>query len=616
VISTDTVLANIRRHLVPGESVQHVQQLVTCSKSPLGWSQTGTAYVTNWRFVFLQDVEPSKDAHCLPLTSLWSVKQKVLGNELVVTIKSKLHYTLALLIRTSATPSTSNDIAALFRSFVPKQVALVFAFSYQDKFGLPSDATATATASASSASGAAGAAVAATAAPSAGALSLHSSDVNADPADGWDWFDLRSDLLRVMRGSDAWRLTTLNAAFELCASYPDVLAVPSAMTDQELRRVAQFRSSSRLPVLSWIHPTTGAAIVRSSQPLVSFKRKRCFEDEKLVCNIRDANTRPGASDVFYILDARPKANVLANTAIGGGVEDKEAYPDCEIDFLDIANIHVVRTAYEAMIKLHTAPHDTAPHYQAALDQAGWLALVLDVLRGTKRMVETLQQGHSVLSHCSDGWDRTSQLTSLTMLALDPSYRTLRGFACLIEKEWLAAGHKVQQRHGVGEFADDAEQISPIFLHFLDCVHQLLRQHPTAFEFNQALLIRVLDESYAHRFGTFLYNTARQRCENKVRQRTVSLWTYVGANRAKYTNAFYRPHPQPLTVHATPARIVVWDAHFDRHKGTALDNERALAKVMRDAKESSDAVWMQLDVMKNMIRDLDAENNKLKKAAAK
>jgi hypothetical protein len=39
-------------------------------------------------------------------------------------------------------------------------------------------------------------------------------------------------------------------------------------------------------------------------------------------------------------------------------------------------------------------------------------------------------------------------------------------------------------------------------------------------------------------------------------------------------------------------------------------------VMRDAKESSDAVWMQLDVMKNMIRDLDAENNKLKKAAAK
>ncbi|CAF4447663.1 unnamed protein product, partial [Adineta steineri] len=30
---------------------------------------------------------------------------------------------------------------------------------------------------------------------------------------------------------------------------------------------------------------------------------------------------------------------------------------------------------------------------------------------------------SVLVHCSDGWDRTAQLTSLSMLMLDPYYRT-------------------------------------------------------------------------------------------------------------------------------------------------------------------------------------------------
>lgn len=30
-------------------------------------------------------------------------------------------------------------------------------------------------------------------------------------------------------------------------------------------------------------------------------------------------------------------------------------------------------------------------------------------------------------HCSDGWDRTAQLTSLAMLMLDSHYRTLRGF---------------------------------------------------------------------------------------------------------------------------------------------------------------------------------------------
>lgn len=34
---------------------------------------------------------------------------------------------------------------------------------------------------------------------------------------------------------------------------------------------------------------------------------------------------------------------------------------------------------------------------------------------------------NVLVHCSDGWDRTSQLTSLSQLMMDPYYRTMEGF---------------------------------------------------------------------------------------------------------------------------------------------------------------------------------------------
>ena len=34
-------------------------------------------------------------------------------------------------------------------------------------------------------------------------------------------------------------------------------------------------------------------------------------------------------------------------------------------------------------------------------------------------------------HCSDGWDRTSQLSAGTMILIDKNYRTIEGFLTLI-----------------------------------------------------------------------------------------------------------------------------------------------------------------------------------------
>jgi len=42
---------------------------------------------------------------------------------------------------------------------------------------------------------------------------------------------------------------------------------------EDLKKVASYRTKNRFPVLSWVHPETGAALIRSSQPTVGINDK-------------------------------------------------------------------------------------------------------------------------------------------------------------------------------------------------------------------------------------------------------------------------------------------------------------------------------------------------------
>lgn len=105
-----------------------------------------------------------------------------------------------------------------------------------------------------------------------------------------------------------------------------------------------------------------------------------------------------------------------------------------------------------------------------------------------------EESASVIAHCSDGWDRTAQLTSLTQILLDPFFRTLEGFTILIEKEWLSFGHKFAERYGHADPNYANEQRAPIFIQWMDAVWQIQRQFPLAFEFNGQFLVDILVSS--------------------------------------------------------------------------------------------------------------------------
>jgi Myotubularin-like phosphatase domain len=133
-----------------------------------------------------------------------------------------------------------------------------------------------------------------------------------------------------------------------------------------------------------------------------------------------------------------------------------------------------------------------------------------------------------LIHCSDGWDRSSQLTSMTQLLLDPFYRTLKGFLILIQKEWLSFGHQFGYRNGFYTKELSQDERSPIFLQWLDCVHQLIFQYPNLFEFNNQLLLFLSYHLNSAKYGTFLFNNEYERklkCYN-AKNLTVSIWTDI------------------------------------------------------------------------------------------
>lgn len=356
------------------------------------------------------------------------------------------------------------------------------------------------------------------------------------PVDGWTIYEPVAELNRLLgRNNDAWRITRMNDKYTVCESYPAAWAVPRVASDDIIKAVATFRSRGRLPVLSWIHPTSSATITRCSQPQVGVSGKRSSEDETYLNYILEANAH---CDKLAIMDARPSANAIANKARGGGFESEEVYQNVELTFLDIHNIHVMRESLRKLKEVCFPANDDVK-WLSTVENTLWLKHIKCILAGAVRIVDRIENMRmSIVVHCSDGWDRTAQLTALAMLLLDPYYRTVRGFQVLIEKEWISFGHKFQQRVGHGDQHHSDADRSPVFLQFIDCVWQVSKQFPHALEFNEHFLITILDHLYSCRFGTFLCNTEKERVQEDLKHKTVSLWSWMNTSHEQYINPLY------------------------------------------------------------------------------
>ncbi|XP_077826993.1 phosphatidylinositol-3,5-bisphosphate 3-phosphatase MTMR4 isoform X5 [Macaca mulatta] len=377
---------------------------------------------------------------------------------------------------------------------------------------------------------------------------------------------------------NVWRVSHINSNYKLCPSYPQKLLVPVWITDKELENVASFRSWKRIPVVVYRHLRNGAAIARCSQPEISWWGWRNADDEYLVTSIAkacalDPGTRAtggslstgnndtseacdadfdssltacsgvestAAPQKLLILDARSYTAAVANRAKGGGCECEEYYPNCEVVFMGMANIHAIRNSFQYLRAVCSQMPDPS-NWLSALESTKWLQHLSVMLKAAVLVANTVdREGRPVLVHCSDGWDRTPQIVALAKILLDPYYRTLEGFQVLVESDWLDFGHKFGDRCGHQENVEDQNEQCPVFLQWLDSVHQLLKQFPCLFEFNEAFLVKLVQHTYSCLYGTFLANNPCEREKRNIYKRTCSVWALLRAGNKNFHNFLYTP----------------------------------------------------------------------------
>lgn len=390
----------------------------------------------------------------------------------------------------------------------------------------------------------------------------------------------------------SWRITTINNDYKLTPTYPNKLIVPKSIPDTLLNHCSKYRSKGRFPTLSYYYKRHGNSITRSSQPMPGITKQRSIQDEKLILTIFGINKHN------IIVDARPLTNAIAQVALGGGTELMENYnfnQSTKRLFLGIDNIHVMSETNNSLIDNFLIDSDIFSDLSLKINGKfqNWIKYNKLILSSVDKLSkEMIFNKANILVHCSDGWDRTTQIISLVQLCIDPYFRTFEGFMVLIEKDWVSFGHKFRERSNhlsaTDCFHDNTTSIfntqltlndnpftklrssktnnfeqnitnppsappksaksqnasksskfsSPIFQQFIDCVFQLQQQNPEKFEFNERFLRRLVYHVYACQYGTFLFNSQMEAKQYDSIHKTRSVWDHFISKKSLFINKNY------------------------------------------------------------------------------
>ncbi|XP_043216147.1 myotubularin-related protein 10-B-like [Amphibalanus amphitrite] len=368
-----------------------------------------------------------------------------------------------------------------------------------------------------------------------------------DTADYW-----QAELERT--GTIGWRVSHANEMYQMCRSLPQVLVVPKGVFDTDLVAASSHFKERRPPVWCWGN-AAGAAIVRSAYTHPEFRQST--EERRVLDGIRACHPFQKEPEVL---------NVGAECPTIEGIQ--ESY--CKLRQLCAPDsVQAFELSDDRFLSQLGATH--------------WMRFVSRCLKAAGSCVNVItEEGAACVLKESGGRDLTALVSCLAQLLLDPATRSRSGFERLVQREWGVLGHPFQERLGL-LYAPDGGRKSPVFLLFLDCVHQLVIQHPDQFEFTATYLVCLWDSLFVPVFDTFLFNSQKQRVfalEGKeVSSRRAlprrPVWQWEQQFPSEYRDLFVSPlyaaravlgaaeRPAPLPVAACVAQLELWTLAYCR-----------------------------------------------------
>ena len=490
--------------------------------------------------------------------------------------------------------------------------------------------------------------------------------------------------------SEQFRISTVNANFSVCRSYPALLVVPLSVTDDSITKLARTHRQYRFPVITWRHSRTKALLIRASgfhtrglmgmlkhdttsgsagsETTSSIEQERYFSSLVAATPKGERMYRPSCSDSLTSLDSlmmaginvpetpdmtrralktgslqrvakqksassfgrigsikeKTRTSVDARLSQSSGMSDSrgdmintsvqgfkrvslyvlgekaqmkgikmESFPKCDFIPVDFYEVRHVKASFKKLMRAcvpSSTPTADATFYKT-VEESEWLLQVQNVMQLAGATVDLIDvQGSSVMICLEDGWDITTQVVSTAQILLDPYYRTVEGFKCLIEKEWLSFGHRFTHRSNQTA-ANQASGFAPLFLQFLDVVHQIHNQFPLSFEFNLFFLKFLAYHYVSNRFRTFMMDNEFERFESgwileekkaskfdetdedgmfSYKHQSnpgMSVWDYIDKHHRRspiFCNFFYSVHDQEMVLrpYSHLANLKIWDYYID------------------------------------------------------